>query len=98
MKKYLLNCCALIALMVLAGCTTPIGADKVSPRAAYQHLNQNALNSSYCSAEAMLVLNRYGLDKVFKINSDATLAKLQAIACTDDRRDVLYALAELNYW
>ena len=32
-----------------------------------------------------------------KKNPDATLEQLQAIACTDDRRDVLYALCELNY-
>jgi pimeloyl-ACP methyl ester carboxylesterase len=97
MKKYLLNGCALVALMVLGGCTTPIGADKVSPRQAYLHLNQNALNSSQCSAETMRVLNRYDLDEAFQKNPDATLEKLQAIACTDDRRDLIYALSELNF-
>ena len=88
----------MVALLALAGCVTPIGADKVSPRQAYQHLNQNALNSSHCSADTMKVLHRYDLDVAFKKNPDATLAKLQAIACTDDRRDLLYALSELNYF
>jgi pimeloyl-ACP methyl ester carboxylesterase len=97
MKKYFLNCFALVALAVLAGCTTPIGATKVSPRQAYQHLHENALNSSQCSADTMKVLHRYDLDAAFKKNPDATLEKLQAIACTDDRRDLLYALSELNY-
>jgi pimeloyl-ACP methyl ester carboxylesterase len=97
MKKYLLNGCALIALLTLAGCMTPIGADKVSPRQAYEHLNQNALNSNQCSADTMRVLNRYDLDEAFEKNPDATLKKLQAIACTDDRRDLLYALCELNF-
>jgi pimeloyl-ACP methyl ester carboxylesterase len=76
---------------------TPIGADKVSPRQAYLHLNQNALNSSHCSADTMRVLHRYDLNEAFETNPDATLEKLQAIACTDDRRDLLYALSELNY-
>ena len=87
----------LVALLMLAGCVTPIGVDKVSPRQAYQHLHQNALNSSHCSAETMKVLHRYDLDEAFDKNPDATLEKLQTIACTDDRRDLLYALSELNY-
>jgi pimeloyl-ACP methyl ester carboxylesterase len=97
MKKYLLNGCLLIALAALAGCVTPIGADKVSARRAYEHLHQNALNSSRCSADTIRVLQRYDLDEAFKKDPDATLEKLQAIACTDDRRDLLYALSELNY-
>ena len=44
-----------------------------------------------------MVLRRYNLEKSFTNNPDVTLAKLQAIACTDERRDVLYALCELNY-
>jgi pimeloyl-ACP methyl ester carboxylesterase len=97
MKKFLLHCCTLVALIALTGCITPIGADKVSARQAYQHLNQNALNSSHCSADTMKVLHRYDLDEAFEKNPDATLEKLQMIACTDDRRDLLYALSELNY-
>ena len=100
MKKYLLNGCAslaLAALVALAGCAAPIGAAKVSPRSAYQQFHQNALNSSDCSAETRRVLNRYDLDEAFEKNPVATLEKLQAIACTDDRRDLLYALSELNY-
>jgi pimeloyl-ACP methyl ester carboxylesterase len=98
MKKYFLNGCVAVALLGLAGCVTPIGADKVSPRQAYQNLHENALNSGQFSSEARRVLNRYGLEEAFKKNPDATLANLQAIACTDERRDVLYALSELNYW
>ena len=97
MKKYLLNSCLAVALLTLTGCINPIGADKVSPRQAYQHLNENALNSSHCSAEAMRVLNRYDLDEAFRKNPDATLERLQTIAGTDDRRDLFYALSELSY-
>jgi len=84
-------------LLVLAGCTTPIGATKVGPRQAYEHLNRNALNADEPSEDALRVLNRYDLRKAFDKNPDPTLAKLQGIACTDYRRDVLYALAELSY-
>ena len=97
MKKHLLNGCALVALLMLAGCMTPIGADQVSPRQAYRQLNQNALNSDHCSAETMRVLHRYDLDEAFASDPDATLKRLQAIACNDDRRDLLYSLSELNF-
>jgi pimeloyl-ACP methyl ester carboxylesterase len=96
-KKYSLNGFLAAGLLALAGCVTPIGADKVSPRTAYQHLHQNALNSSHCSADTMRVLHRYDLDAAFEKNPDATLEKLQAVACTDDRRDLIYALSELNF-
>jgi len=97
MKKYFLSGCLVVALLALAGCVTPIGADKMSPRQAYQQLHENALNSSHCSADTMRVLNRYDLDEAFEANPDAVLEKLQAIACHDDRRDLIYALSELNF-
>jgi pimeloyl-ACP methyl ester carboxylesterase len=98
MKKYFLNGCLVIALLSLAGCVTPIGADKVAPREAYQNLQENALNSGGFSSDARRVLNRYGLEVEFRKNPDATLEKLQIIACTDERRDVIYTLSELSYW
>jgi pimeloyl-ACP methyl ester carboxylesterase len=97
MRKYFLNGCLVVALLALAGCVTPIGADKVSPRQAYQQLHKNALNSSHCSADTMRVLHRYDLDEAFEKNPAAVLEKLQAIACHDDRRDLIYALSELNF-
>jgi pimeloyl-ACP methyl ester carboxylesterase len=98
MKKNLFpHFCLAVALLALAGCVTPIGADKVSPRQAYQQINLNALNSSHCSADTIRVLHRYDLEAAFEKSPEATLAKLQAIACTDDRRDLLFALSELNY-
>ena len=96
-NKIILRGCALLTLLTLTGCLTPIGADKVSPRQAYLHLNENALNSDYCSADTQRVLHRYDLAEAFKKNPNATLEKLQVIACTDERRDLLYALSELNF-
>ena len=98
MKKYFLNGCLAVALLALAGCVTPIGADKVTPRQAYNHLHENALTSGQFSSDARRVLNRYHLDETFRKNPAAALEKLQTIACKDERRDVLYALSELSYW
>ena len=97
MKKSFFNGCLAVAAMLLAGCINPIGADRVSPRQAYEKLHENALNSSHASSSSLRVLNRYGLEQAFEKNPDATLKKLQAIACADDRRDLLYALSELNF-
>ncbi|MFZ0826604.1 MAG: alpha/beta hydrolase [Verrucomicrobiia bacterium] len=94
---WLLRSCALAALVVFTGCRTPIGADLATPRNAYIHLHRNALNSSDCSGETLQVLHRYDLEQSFADNPDATLEQLQRIACADDRRDLLYALCELNY-
>jgi pimeloyl-ACP methyl ester carboxylesterase len=86
-----------VLLLVLAGCTAPIGVTKLAPQQAYEHLHRTALNYDGPSADALRVLNRYDLQTAFEERPDATLARLHAIAGTDDRRDVLYALAELNY-
>lgn len=98
MKKYLLAGCVVIALVALAGCTAPIGVTRVSPRQAYVQVHRDALNSGQCSEDTMRVLHRYNLEGAFRKDPDDALEKLQAIACTDDRRDLLYALSELNYW
>ena len=82
---------------MVMGCRAPIGADLASPRQAYLHLNRNALNSGDCSSETLQVLHRYDLELSFAKDPDGTLGLLQAKACTDDRRDLLYALCELNY-
>jgi pimeloyl-ACP methyl ester carboxylesterase len=95
---WLLQGSAAAALILLAGCgTNPIGATWAPPRMAYLHLHEDALNSSDCSAETVMVLHRYNLDESFKHDPDAALKKLHTIACTDDRRDILFALSELNY-
>ena len=80
MKKYFLQGCALMVLLVLAGCTTPIGADKVASRQAYLNLNRNALNSSDCSADTLRVLHRYDLENSFAKNPDVKVGDLMAAA------------------
>lgn len=87
----------LLAALALVGCATPIGADRVSPREAYRQLNQSALNSGQVSSYSRLVLHRYDLDQPFRKDPAGTLQILHDKAVTDERRDVLLALAELNY-
>src|ERR1700722_198512 len=96
-SKLFLRFGVVAALIVLAGCMTPVGVQKLSPRQAYLNLHRNALNSGQYSEDALVVLRRYNLEESFKQDPSGTLKKLNDIACTDERRDVLYTLSELNY-
>jgi pimeloyl-ACP methyl ester carboxylesterase len=69
----------------------------VGTRDAYEELTRSALNSNECSAGTQWVLHRYGMGKQFEKEPAGTLRVLHEKACADDRRDLVYALAELNY-
>jgi pimeloyl-ACP methyl ester carboxylesterase len=86
---------AILALL-LAGCTTPIGATKTSMRAAYHQSNTSAMEG-HLSNESLLVLHRFDLDKQFASHPADTLKFLHEKAFQDNRRDVVFALAELSY-
>ena len=91
--RALLILCALL----LAGCATPIGVNKASPRDAYRDARANPLNAGVLSDQAKYVLNRYDLLKKFDSEPAATIAVLHEKALHDDRGDILYALAEGSY-
>ncbi len=84
------------ATLLLTGCTTPIGATKTSMRVAYRQANASAMQGE-ASSESRLVLRRYDLDKQFASHPADALKFLHEKACQDDRRDVVFALAELSY-
>ena len=81
----------------LAGCSHPIGAQRVSGRASYQQLERSALDGSHCSSDTEVVLHRYDLTKQFAQHPAEALRILHQQALIDDRRDLLFALAELNF-
>lgn len=86
----------LAALLVVAGCATPIGAKRISSRQAQEQLNESALTGG-CSEATRQVLHRFDLTAAFARQPADTLRALHERATEDPRRDVLYALAELNY-
>jgi pimeloyl-ACP methyl ester carboxylesterase len=69
----------------------------VSPRDAYQSSNTNPLGAGVASDQAKYVLNRYYLLQKFDDDPAAAIADLHEQALHDDRRDILYALAEVSY-
>jgi pimeloyl-ACP methyl ester carboxylesterase len=90
-----IGCAALV--LVAGGCSTPVGANKVPLQQAYEELDRNVLNSGQLSALTEVVIHRYGMSETYRKNPASTLKRLHEIALTDERHDVLYALAELSY-
>lgn len=80
----------------LAGCSTPIGADRTSPSRAYRDLNASALVDEV-SSETRKMLHLLELQEAYDRDPAGALLTLHERACHDDRRDLLFALAELNY-
>jgi pimeloyl-ACP methyl ester carboxylesterase len=95
------NFCAgamlLSCLIFLAGCSTPVGVNKVSPRESYQDAYANPLSAGVLSDQVKYVLLRYDLLKKFDSEPADTIAALHQKALQDDRGDILYALAEGSY-
>jgi pimeloyl-ACP methyl ester carboxylesterase len=88
---------ALLCVLFLSGCATPVGVNVVTPREAYRNAYANPLRDGVASDQAKSVLNRYGLLEEFGDDPAATIANLHEIALHDNRRDILYALAEVSY-
>lgn len=86
-----------ICLLFLSGCATPVGVNRVSPREAYQDAYANPLNAGVLSDQAKFVLHRYDLLQKYEDDPAAAIADLHEKALHDDRRDILYALAEACY-
>jgi hypothetical protein len=87
----------LFCLLLLNGCATPVGVKLVSPREAYQDAYANPLSVGVLSDQAKYVLNRYYLLQKFDSDPAGVIAELHDKALHDDRRDILYALAEASY-
>ena len=87
----------LLAVVLLAGCATPIGIRQVSPRDSYQNLMANPLTEGVASNATNIVLRRFDLTREYERKPAGVIDYLHDQALHDDRRDTLYALAELCY-
>ena len=86
-----------LAMVLGSSCTAPIGADHVTTREAYAQVEANALRTGKPSADTVEVLHRFDLDRLAASHPDAAVRQLHQQALTTGERDVLFALAELNY-
>jgi pimeloyl-ACP methyl ester carboxylesterase len=85
------------AVLVVGGCTTPVGVTSLGMNSGYEQIDRSALNSSDYSSYTATVLHRYDLERFYAKKPTACLIQLHELACADDRDDVLFALAELAF-
>jgi pimeloyl-ACP methyl ester carboxylesterase len=85
-------------LVSMWGCSTVIGTREVGFRTAYEQINTNALLNDTYSTTSKNVLHRYNLRKQFEKDPRKTLMSLHGKTREDDRRDLLFTLAELSYY
>lgn len=87
-----------VLLISLFGCSTAIGTKEVGFRTAYGQINTNALLNDQYSSASKNVLHRYNLEKKFEKAPREALKFLHRKTMEDNRRDLLFALAELSYY
>ncbi len=83
--------------LALAGCTAPIGADRVTTRQSYAQVQANALRTGKPSATTAAILHRYDLDRLVARHPDEAVRRLHQKALATGERDLLFALAETSY-
>ena len=89
-------CCAL-ALLLLAGCATPIGVNYVDRRVAYQSLTANILSVDRPSSFSARELMNFNLYQRFEEEPEKALAALHAGLAPTGDEDRVFALAELSF-
>lgn len=90
---------ALIAglCLVLAGCTTPIGADITGPRQAYRQTHDNPVSHAQPSPQTRTVLHRFEQGERFEVAPDEVLQRILQKAIETKDHSLLFPLCELNY-
>ena len=88
----------MLGCLAIAGCTTPIGVERVDSRTAYQQQTRNVLSSGELSESSRIVLTRWDMNERFATDPEAAVAALQAkIADGSAGSDEIFALAEMSF-
>ena len=87
-----------IAALSLTGCATSVGVDRNDPRETYAQISVSAISADDYSRFSRDVLTRYNLVQTFNEDPKQVLTFLHHEAEKDYRNDLLFALAELNYF
>jgi pimeloyl-ACP methyl ester carboxylesterase len=93
----------ILALSVLAqnlACsTTPVGVRRVSPSEVHRTLTASVLSTGQPSSASTQVLDRLDLFTLHREDPEAALVALRAeMLATSERTDLLFALAELEFY
>lgn len=92
-----LFCCALVLLLLAAGCATPIGVQYVDQRTGYQSLTANILSQELPSSFSARELMNFNLYQVYQDNPAKALAEMHAGLAPNGDEDRLFALTELSF-
>jgi pimeloyl-ACP methyl ester carboxylesterase len=88
----------LLCCLVIVGCTSPVGVERVDPQTLYRAQTRNVLASGDLSEATRIVLTRSDLTERFATDPEAALATLQAeLADGTAGSDDIFALAELSF-
>ncbi|MGB3224123.1 MAG: hypothetical protein WBB23_15090 [Desulforhopalus sp.] len=79
------------------GCATTMGVQKTDPRQVYEEITASAISKDNFSKFSRDILIRYDLVEAFKDDPKDVFLFLHRKAEQSGRRDILFALAELNY-
>ena len=86
-----------LLLGLLAGCSIPIGVARISTQESYRQSTANPLNEGVPSTATRVVLQRHNLTDAASDDPVKTIRFINETAKLDERRDLLFALAELSY-
>ena len=72
----------LLVCLLIVGCTTPVGVERVDPQALYRTVTRNVLSSGDFRRSTRIVLTRWDLTRQFATNPEAALAALQSVVAS----------------
>ena len=87
----------LIAILLLSGCATPVGVNRLDIQTANRKLTENVLSGASLSAPTQQILNRSGLKDRYDKEPAAAIETLRAGMPTASSSDRFFALAELSF-
>jgi pimeloyl-ACP methyl ester carboxylesterase len=94
-----INLSSALLAFFLAGCASaPMGADRVSPRQAYQQIGGSVLDTRALSSDTVALLQRYDLNRLVRTDPYEALRRLHHKAVETEDRDLLFALSELSFF
>ncbi len=85
------------AMVLVAGCATPIGVKRISPQAANRALTANVLTAGKLGDTAQQYLYRLNLTERFAEDPAGTILLIYSGLGQGDESDRLFALAELSF-
>jgi hypothetical protein len=88
---------ALVLLLLLSGCATPIGVKWIDSKSSYRLLSQSALSSDEPSPFSMQFLQRFALVEQYRKDPRGTIAALHRGLGAPDEQGRLFALSELSF-